>query len=117
MATSAFVRAVTRFDVDAVSFEVMVCAVVVVIVEVLFGVYGSRFVAPTVGVAVMVVPAIVPGLMLRVSGMLTEAPEASVAPLQLIVPVPPMAGVMQVQPAGGVMPWKVVFGGVVKLYV
>src|SRR5207244_8300713 len=90
---------------------------VAVTLAVLFGVYGSRFVAPTVGVAVMVVPAIAPALTLSVSGMLTEAPEASVAALQLIVPVPPMAGVMQVQPAGGVMPWSVVFVGVVEAYV
>src|SRR5437899_2822765 len=111
MATSALVRAVTRFDVDAESFEVIVCAVVVEIVEVMFSVVPAAVVvlAWTCGENV--------ALALSVSGMLTEAPEASVAAVQLIVPVPPMAGVMQVQPAGGVMPWNVVFGGVVKVYV
>jgi hypothetical protein len=31
--------------------------------------------------------------------------------VQVIVPVPPTAGVTQVQPAGGVMLWKVMFAG------
>src|ERR1700733_3375921 len=33
--------------------------------------------------------------------------------VQVMVPVPPTAGVTQVQPAGGVMDWKLVLGGVV----
>jgi hypothetical protein len=88
---------------------------VAVTLAVLFGEYGSRVLLETVGVAVMVVPAVVPGSTFNVNGMLTLAPEASVDPLQLIAPVPPTAGVMQVHPAGGVIPWNVVFGGVVKL--
>ena len=31
--------------------------------------------------------------------------------MQVIVPVPPTAGVEHVQPAGGVSDWKVVFAG------
>src|SRR5204862_41628 len=108
MEMSPFVRAETRFDVEALLFAEIVSVVVVEIVEVMFSVVPA---------AVMVVPAVVPGLTRRVSGKLTEAPAASVAPLQLIVPVPPTAGVMQVQPAGGVIDWKVVFGGVVMVYV
>src|SRR3954454_22267456 len=88
-----------------------------VTLAVLFAVYGSLVLEPTVGVAVIVVPADVPAFTFNVIGMLTEAPEASEEPLQLMAPVPPTAGVMHVQPAGGVMAWKVVFGGVVKLYV
>src|SRR5437763_13761760 len=88
---------------------------VAVTLAMLFGVYGSGVLLPTLGVAVMVVPAAVPALALRISGMLTEAPAANDELLQEMGPVPPIAGVMQVQPAGGVMPWKVVFGGVVKL--
>ena len=38
-------------------------------------------------------------------------PFASVATLQVIVPVPPTAGVVQVQPAGEVSDWNVVFAG------
>jgi hypothetical protein len=82
---------------------------------VLFGRYGSRELLDTDGVAVMVVPAVVPGFTFNVSGMLTDAPEARVDPLQLMAPVPPTAGVMHVHPAGGVIDWNVVFGGVVKL--
>jgi hypothetical protein len=85
--------------------------------EMLFGRYESLGVLfETVAVAVMVVPAIAPGLTFNVIGMLTDAPEVSVEPLQLTLPVPPEIGVMQVHPAGGVIDWNVVFGGVVKLY-
>src|SRR4051812_28978314 len=84
---------------------------------VLLGRYGSRELLATDGVAVMTVPAAVPALTFTESGMLTEAPEASVEPLQLMTPVPPTAGVIQVQPAGGVIDWNVVFGGVLMVYV
>src|SRR5216684_283747 len=83
---------------------------VAVALAVLFGVYGSLVLLPTEGVAVIVLPSGAPAFTFRVNGMLTDAPEARVEPLQLIVPVPPTAGVMQVQKAGGVMPWNVVLG-------
>lgn len=47
---------------------------------------------------------------LTTSAKFTE-PVASVATLQVIVPVPPTAGVVQVQPAGEVSDWKVVLVG------
>jgi|SRR5437588_7172631 len=87
-----------------------------VTLAVLFGVYGSFVLLETVGVAVMVVPGVAPAFTLSVSGRLTVAPAASEDALQLMLPVPPTLGVMHVHPAGGVMLWKVVFGGVVKLY-
>ena len=53
---------------------------------VLFGRYGSRELLDTDGVAVIVCPT-VPALTFTVIGKLTDAPEASVVPLQLIAPV------------------------------
>jgi hypothetical protein len=84
---------------------------------VLFGRYGSRELLATDGVAVMtVVPGVTPTVFtFTVSGILTDAPDASVDPLQLMVPVPPTAGVVHVHPAGGVMLWNVVFAGTVML--
>ena len=75
-------------------------------------------VVPTVGEAVMLVP--VPPVTFR-----TSVPRVAVPPeasgdglLQVIVPVPPTAGVMQVQPAGGTpMLWNVVPAGIVREYV
>jgi hypothetical protein len=84
----------------------------VVALAVLLPVFGSDG-HETVAVSVTAVPAAVPGLIFSVNGKFTDAPVASgVGVLQLIGPVPPIAGVMHVQPAGGVMPWKVVLGGV-----
>src|ERR1700752_2570236 len=41
-----------------------------------------------------------------------EAPGASVGVLQLAVPVPPGAGLVQVQPAGAASDWNVVLAGI-----
>ena len=71
--------------------------------------------APTAQSAVVVQAA--PGaVMLTVTDMLPEAP-AGTGPVkvQTIVPAMPTAGVTHVAPGGGVMPWNVVPGGVVKL--
>src|SRR5207302_1474034 len=144
METSALVRAVTRFDVDAESLLVIVCAVVVLMVEVMFSVVplavvvltctcgANVAVAPTASdamVQVIVPPAPTAGVphdhpagtaserkfAPAGSGMESETFAAALMPL--FVAVPPTLGVMHVHPAGGVMLWKVVFGGVVKLYV
>src|SRR5438094_950742 len=73
-------------------------------------------VGSTVAVSVIVVPFAVPLFTCSVSGNESDAPAPNgVAELQLTGPVPPTAGVMHVQPAGGVMPWNVVFGGVERL--
>src|SRR5438876_1232822 len=101
MATSALVRAVTRFDVEALLFEKMLSVDVVEMEEVMLS----------------VVPDAVVVLTWTCGANVVVAPAASEAVVQEIVPVPPTTGVMQVQPAGGVMAWNVVFGGVVKLYV
>src|SRR5207302_2271863 len=81
---------------------------------VLFGRYGSRELLETEEVAVIVVGTLVPAFTFIVIGRENDAPEASVLPLQEIVPVPPTAGVMHVQPAGGTpMLWNVSFAGTV----
>src|SRR5437773_2218589 len=86
---------------------------VVVVLELLLVVFGSVVVVEVVPVSVTVVPAAVPTFTRSVSGNESDAPDASGVPdEQVMAPVPPMAGVMQVQPAGGVMPWNVVLGGV-----
>src|SRR5438045_353667 len=49
----------------------------------------------------------------KTSGKLSDAPDASAVGLeQVIAPVPPTAGSMHVQPAGGTTLWNVVPGGV-----
>src|SRR5689334_8875299 len=90
-----------------------------VTLAVLFGVYGSGVLLPTLGVAVMVVPGVAPALTCTTMfGQASVVPEASDAAEQVIVPVPLTAGMMQVHPAGGApIDWNVVFGGMVKLYV
>jgi len=75
---------------------------VAVTLAVLFGVYGSVVLLATLGVAVMVVPTDAPALTFTTTdGQVSVVPEARDAAEQLMVPVPPAAGVMQVQPAGG----------------
>src|SRR5438105_15876050 len=95
MATSAFVRVVTRFDVDAESFDVIVCAVVVVIVEVIFS----------------VVPAAVVVLTATCGENVALTPTASDAIVQVIVPPAPTPGVAHAQPAGTVSERKLVPAG------
>src|SRR4029079_10121789 len=86
MATSALVRAVTRFDVEAVSFDVIVCAVVVVMVVVVLSVVPAAAVVLTCTCGVNV----------------ALAPTARDAMVQVIVPPEPTPGVAHDQPAGGV---------------
>ncbi len=76
----------------------------------LFETTVSGVVVEAVAVLVMVAPGWVPALTRTTRVKLTLAPGArSAAAVQLIAPVPPTAGtVPQVQPAGGVMDWKVV---------
>jgi hypothetical protein len=89
-----------------------VATTVVVVDDVLFEVFESGVVLDTVAVSVITVPDAVPGLTRTCSGKLRDAPLATgVADEQLIAPVPPTAGVMQVHPAGGVSDWNVQFAG------
>src|SRR2546430_1875577 len=88
----------------------------VVALEVLFALFGSGVVEETVPVSVIRVLFMVPALTCSVSGNASVEPEASgVAEVQVMVPVPPMTGMMHDQPAGTPMPWNVVFGGVVSV--
>src|ERR1700682_2562317 len=75
--------------------------------------FGRMCVAEAVTVSAMFVPDAVPAFACRTKVKLAVALSARVAMVQVIVPVPPTGGtVPQVQPAGGVMDWKVVLGGV-----
>jgi len=75
---------------------------------------GTMFVAVAVAVSVMFVPDGVPELTCRISVNVPTLFTARVAAaVHVIVPVPPTAGLVpQVHPEGGVIDWKVVFGGV-----
>src|ERR1043165_7183428 len=85
MATSAFVRAVTRFDVDAELFAATLSVDVVEIVDVMFSVVPDAVVVLTCTCGVNV----------------ALAPAASEAIVQVIVPPAPTAGVEHDQAAGG----------------
>src|ERR1043165_2476036 len=95
IATSAFVRAVTRLDVDAVLFELIVSVVVVLIIDVML----------------RVVPEAVVLLTWTTGENVALAPDASDAIVQVIVPPEPMAGVAHDQPAGTASDWKFVPAG------
>src|SRR6267154_392393 len=82
--------------------------------------FGTMLVADTVAVSAIFVPNAVPAFTCRTKVKLAVPLTARLAIVQVIVPVPPTGGtVPQAQPAGGVIDWKVVFGGVfcVKLTV
>src|SRR6202790_5920599 len=81
---------------------------------------GSPTVLETEGEFVTVVPGIVEELTLTTRGKFTEAPTAMVCPslsVQVKVPVPPAAMVLQVQFAGGVNETKVVPAGMASVNV
>ena len=85
----------------------------VVAVDELFVGFESGVDEETFAVSEMIVPAGVVTIAVNCTGKLADAPEARLAMVQVIVPVPPTAGtVPHVHPAGGVMDWKFVFGGV-----
>jgi hypothetical protein len=65
----------------------------------LFDAMGSEVVADTVEVAVMVA-ATTDGATFTTTTISAEAPDASVGFVQVTLPVPPTAGVVQVHPAG-----------------
>jgi hypothetical protein len=75
---------------------------------------GTMFVAVAVAVSVMLVPDGVPEFTCRTSVNVPVLFTANVpVAVQVIVPVPPTAGLVpQFQPAGTVIDWKFVFGGV-----
>src|SRR5438093_701212 len=84
---------------------------VVVAVAVLLARLGSKVVELTVAVLAIVLPSGAAGLTWTTRVNVAVAPLASVAVVQLTVPVKPAAGVVQVQPAGVGIDWKVVSGG------
>jgi hypothetical protein len=87
----------------------------VVTVVLLFALFGSEVLAETVDVAV-IVPMATLEATFTTTTMSAEDPELKLEPsVQLTVPVPPTAGVVQVQPAGASTDWKVVLVGVASL--
>jgi hypothetical protein len=71
-------------------------------------------VAVAIAVSAMFVPDVVPAFTCSAKVKFAGALSARLLPsVQVIVPAAPTAGVVQVQPAGAVMDWKLVFGGVV----
>jgi hypothetical protein len=93
----------------------------VVTVAVLFAVFGSLTELLMFGEFVIVVPEAVPALTMTTSGNFTMAPTARVCPefsVQVTVPVPPTAIVLQVQPVGAVkVAPRVVLAGIVSVNV
>jgi hypothetical protein len=75
---------------------------------------GTMLLAVAVSVSEMFVPEAVPGFTCSTSVKFAVAFTARLGSVQVMVPVPPTGGtVPQVHPAGGVIDWKFVFGGVV----
>jgi hypothetical protein len=90
----------------------------VVAEAVLLARFGSCVVvAPTEAVAVMLVPFVVFALVLNATVIFTGVLTATLGLVQLIVPVAPTAGVVHVQPAGGITYWKVEFAGTASVKV
>jgi hypothetical protein len=78
---------------------------------------SESLLAPTVAVSVMMVPAEVPAFTFTTAEKFAAALTASVATLQLMVPVAPTAGVEQLHPTGEVSDTNVVFAGIGSLNV
>jgi hypothetical protein len=90
----------------------------VVTEAVLLARFGSCVVAaPTDAVAVMLVKFGVFALVLNATVIFTGVLTATLGLVQLIVPVAPTAGVVHVQPAGGITYWKVENAGTASVKV
>lgn len=94
-------------------------ATTTVALALLFVRLGTMLVAFAVTVSVMFVPDAVVESTCNTSVKLAVTPTFRVpVRVQVMVPVPPTGGtVPQVHPAGGVIDWKVVFGGVTSVIV
>jgi hypothetical protein len=88
-------------------------ATTTVAVAVLLVKLGTMLLAEAVTVSAMVVPDAVPGFTCRMRLKLAAEFSASVVAVQVIVPVPPAATPLHVQPGGAVIDTSVVLGGVV----
>jgi len=112
------VPSVTGFGVAVFTIAIsalLALATTTVALAVLVVMLGTILAALAVTVSVMLVPEGVPVFTCKTSVKLAVALTPSVPlAVQVIVPAPPTGGrVPQVHPAGGVMDWKFVFGGVV----
>jgi len=83
-------------------------------VAVLFAGLASVTAELTLAVSLIAVPAAVPAFTFRTIEKLPD-PAAKLGSVQLMVPVPFTAGVVQDHPAGGEIDWKVVFAGVTSV--
>jgi hypothetical protein len=77
---------------------------------------GSVVVADTEDAAVIELAVTVEGTF-TTTRMFADAPEAKLGSLHVIVPVAPIAGAVQVHPAGAEIDWNVVFVGVTSVNV
>ncbi len=101
-------------DLTRVTLALFALATVTVAVALLVVRLGTMFVADAVSVSGMVVPdAVLETTCVTNVKFAVALRERLLPSVQVIVPVPPTAGVVQVQPAGAVIDWKVVLGGVV----
>jgi hypothetical protein len=83
-------------------------------VAVLLELFGSETEDVTLAVSVIAVPATVPAFTFRTTVKVPE-PDAKLAFVQLIVPVPLTAGVVHDHPDAAEIDWNVVFAGVVSV--
>jgi hypothetical protein len=88
-------------------------ATTTIAVAVLLVRFGTMLVAVAVAVSAMFVPEAVLAFTCSMRVKLAVAFRARVVAVQVIVPAAPTARAVHVQPAGAVMDWKLVFGGVV----
>jgi hypothetical protein len=86
-------------------------ATIVIMPAELFDVSGSVVLELTSAIKVMALPGDVLALTLTTKVNVALAPEARLAFEQLICPVPPTAGVVQLHPGGALNDWNVVFAG------
>ena len=77
--------------------------------------FVSRVVVAVVTVSLMMVPDAVPAVTFTITVKLAVTDGARVDMVQVIVPVPPTAGVVHDQPVGGVIETNVVFVGTVSV--
>ena len=90
-------------------------ATVVVVVALSLAAFGSLVAAETVAVLLMTVPAATLAPTWTMSVKVWVAPAARLAIVQVTVPLPPTAGVVQLKPAGAVSETKVVPAGRVSV--
>jgi hypothetical protein len=96
-----------------VTLALLALATTTVAMAVLLVRLGTILVAVALAVSAMFVPEAVPAFTCSTTVKLPVAFTARVPIVQVMTPAAPTAGLVQVQPPGTVMDWKLVLGGVV----